>query len=237
MLAFQIDKLSYQYSKAQPVISDLSLSLPAGKSLGLVGINGAGKSTLVGLLTGRLRPTVGELTVFNLNYADNRHAILKTLSLVPQGYAFYPTLSVQENVKLFASLRPDLTSVAERTEQALEFCQLENYQNILAARLSGGLQRRLNLAIGLVNQPKLLFLDEPTVGVDPVSREFILNAIAELKKQGISIVYTSHHMQEIELICDLVAVLHQGKILLQSDISELNQDLETMFLQLLKQAD
>lgn len=219
MNTLDIQDLSYQYQPGQPVLKALDLQMKQKGILGLLGINGAGKSTLIGLLTGQLKKQSGDLTVLGLDYATHRTEILRQIALVPQGYAFYPTLTVLENLQFFADLRADLGERTQRVEDAIAFCQLEAHRQQTADRLSGGLKRRLNLAIGLVNRPKLLFLDEPTVGIDPISRDFILKAIRQLRDQGVVIVYTSHHMQEIELLCDQVALLHQGEVRFQGELA------------------
>lgn len=223
VLALEVQGLSYQYQKKRLVLKELNLLLPRGKTLGLLGVNGAGKSTLIGLLTGRLALQEGKLNILGETYEYQRNSILKQIALVPQGYAFYPKLTVLENLNFFAKLRSDLSALNERVIDALEFCQLTEYKHQYADTLSGGLKRRLNLAIGVVNRPQILFLDEPTVGIDPLSRDFILNAIQALKAQGMTIIYTSHHMEEVERLCDYLAVLDQGEILYQGDMAGLQQ--------------
>lgn len=222
MSIIKVEKLSYGYRSLEDVLSDVSFEMRSETILGLLGVNGAGKSTLIGILTGQLAVTSGKVALFGKEYQEHRNHILRDIALVPQSYAFYPTLTIEENLTFFAELRKDLGRISERVQDALGFCQLESYRGKRASELSGGLKRRLNLAIGIVNEPKLLFLDEPTVGIDPVARAFILEAIKRLNQQRkVSIVYTSHHMQEIEQLCDEVVVLEQGRILYQGDLSAL----------------
>lgn len=225
MSIIRVSQLSYGYHVSETVLQSVSFELESEKIMGLLGVNGAGKSTLIGILTGQLSVTEGQVSLFGLDYRYQRNSILKDIALVPQSYAFYPTLTVLENLHFFAQLRKDLERLDERVQDALDFCQMGDYRNKRACELSGGLKRRLNLAIGIVNEPKLLFLDEPTVGIDPVARAFILEAIKKLNQQRkVAIVYTSHHMQEIELLCDEVAVLDQGKILYQGQLAALKAE-------------
>lgn len=221
MTVIYADSLAFRYQANKPVLHQVAFEVAAGQTLGLLGENGAGKSTLLGLISGRLAVQSGRLTLWGMDYARQRHEILKRIALVPQGYAFYPALTVAENVQFFAKLRTDLTDWRQRVEEALGFCQLDDWRAHRAQSLSGGLKRRLNLAIGLVNRPALLLLDEPTVGIDPVSKAFILQAIAALKQQGMTLVYTSHQMDEIDLLCDRVAILHQGRRLFHGELSAL----------------
>ncbi|MDY0138034.1 MAG: ABC transporter ATP-binding protein [Thiomicrospira sp.] len=217
--------IRFQYTATAPVLQAINLALDTGQTLGLLGANGAGKSTLIALMTGRLALQQGELTLWGMDFKHRRNDLLKRIALVPQGYAFYPSLSVYENMQFFAQLRVDLDAWRPRVEAALDFCQLTPHRHQRAQQLSGGLKRRLNLAIGLVNRPQLLFLDEPTVGIDPISKDFILKAIEELKQQGLTLVYTSHHMEEVDRLCDQVAILDQGRILYQGRLTSLSAQL------------
>ena len=223
MNIIDIKKVDYAYHKKQKVLNQISLKMSQGGIFGLLGVNGAGKSTLINLLTGQLKQSQGELQILQKTYLKQRTEILKDIALVPQGYAFYPRLTVIENLHFFASLRTDLSAVQQRIKEAVDFCQLQKVLDKSSQNLSGGFKRRLNLAIGLVNQPKLLFLDEPTVGIDPISNAFILEAIVKMKESGLSIVYTSHQMQEIEKLCQDVAILDKGKVLYQGNLAKLRQ--------------
>ncbi|RUA06014.1 MAG: ABC transporter ATP-binding protein [Gammaproteobacteria bacterium] len=223
MTLIETKQLSYAYQKDNWVIKKLSLSIQPGIT-GLLGVNGAGKSTLIALLTGQLKAQAGTLDIFGKDYQYQRRQILNKIALVPQEYAFYPTLSVKENLLFFAKLRKELGAFKTRVDEALDFCRLKNHQDKVSQTLSGGFKRRLNLAIGIVNKPSLLFLDEPTIGIDPVSRNFILTAIQRLKKTGVSIVYTSHQMAEIDILCDQVIIINQGEVLHQGDLSTLKKN-------------
>ncbi|MEJ2405645.1 MAG: ABC transporter ATP-binding protein [Candidatus Thiodiazotropha sp.] len=217
----QLQHIAYHYPHTPSLFSGLNLSVDSGSLFGLLGPNGAGKTTLISLMTGQRTPLSGQVRIDGYNYAEHRFDILNRLAHIPQDYAFYPQLSALENLQFFAGLYPKLKP--QRTQQiaqALEITGLTEQARRPAKHFSGGLKRRLNLAIGLLNRPKLIFLDEPTVGIDPQSRHFILASIRKLNEAGCTIVYTSHYMEEIEQICDQVAIIDHGRILEQGSLSE-----------------
>lgn len=159
------------------------------------------------------------------------------ISLVPQDFAFYPLLTVWENLKFFAALY-DVRDKSYLLE-LLAKVDLTSHKNKLAKHLSGGLKRRLNFAIGLINRPKVIFLDEITVGIDPQSRQFILDSVAALKEQGVTVIYTSHYLQEIEQLCDKLVLLNEGNLIYQGSVQgilEEGQSLERFYLDFLNQA-
>lgn len=212
--------LSFTYaSENQAALHDISLTIPAGSCFGLLGPNGAGKSTLLALLTGILPLQQGSIAINGTPApADFRTHI----ALVPQDYAFYAHLTVRENLQYFAALYGLRQQEQQmRVDSAIHIGGLHEVLNKPAARCSGGVRRRLNLAIGLLNQPKILFLDEPTVGIDAQSRHFILESIRELQKTGMTIVYTSHYMEEIQSICDTLAIIDHGRLLLQDTLTNI----------------
>ena len=209
-----LQHIEYHYPQHPPLFKGLNLDIARGSLFGLLGPNGAGKTTLISLMTGQLTPTRGEVRIADATYRKERSGILAKLAYIPQEYAFYPQLSVLENLHFFASLYPGRKRErAQQIQRALELTGLADQAKRLAKHFSGGLKRRLNLAIGLLNKPELIFLDEPTVGIDPQSRHFILQSIRELNKAGSTIVYTSHYMEEIEQLCDVVAIMDHGRIL------------------------
>jgi ABC-2 type transport system ATP-binding protein len=212
--------IEFGYPDQPPLFAGLNLEIPAGALFGLLGPNGAGKTTLISLMTGQRRPAKGELTILGRSYFQHRRQILSRLAFVPQDYAFYPQLTVPENLGFFASLYPgSKPERARRMQEALELAGLQGHLKRPAKQFSGGLKRRLNLAIGLLNRPQILFLDEPTVGIDPQSRHFILQAIKALNLAGVTIIYTSHYMEEVEQICDRVAIIDHGRILAQDSMA------------------
>lgn len=217
-----VENLGFHYPGADnPALQDVSLTIRAGSCFGLLGPNGAGKTTLLSILTG-LKPVQQGRLLWRGDALSGKTALKKASALVPQEYAFYPTLSGLENLHFFSRLSG--LSGPERSAQlqkAIETAGLESVLSRRAGNYSGGLKRRLNLAVGLVGKPAILYLDEPTVGIDAQSRRFILDAINRLKKEGMTIVYTSHYMEEIQTICDDVAVIDHGKVLVQDSLPAL----------------
>ena len=219
----KIDGVSYRYrDAAAPALQDVSLSIPAGGVYGLLGPNGAGKTTLISLMSGLLNAAHGRISLNDRPLGEARAANPRTIALVPQDYAFYPMLTVAENLRFFAGVL-GLNSRETRTQAdaAISFARLEQVVGKRAEQLSGGLRRRLNLAIGLLGQPQLLLLDEPTVGVDPQSRHFLLDAIAALPAAGTTVIYTSHYMEEVEAICQRIAIVDQGRVLSEGSLADI----------------
>jgi ABC-2 type transport system ATP-binding protein len=201
-------------------VDGLSLSVARGEVLGLLGPNGAGKSTCVGLAVGLLAPDAGRITVDG--HDPRLPAARAPLGVAPQALALYDLLSGRENVRFFAQMY-GLTGarLAERVEWALEFVGLTDRAADRVVGYSGGMKRRLNLAAALVHDPQLILLDEPTVGVDPQSRNQIFENILALKRLGRTLIYTTHYMEEAERLCDRVAVIDSGKLLALGTVTEL----------------
>jgi len=219
----EVDGVSYRYrDAAAPALQAVSLNIPAGGIYGLLGPNGAGKTTLISLLAGLLTAADGRISLNGQPLADARAANPRAISLVPQDYAFYPMLTIAENLAFFAgALGLAHGERRQQTDAAIAFARLEQVTGKRAEQLSGGLRRRLNLAIGLLGRPQLLLLDEPTVGVDPQSRSFLLESIAALPAAGTTVLYTSHYMEEVEAICQRVAILDQGRVLSEGTLDDL----------------
>ena len=219
----EVDGVSYRYrDAAAPALQAVSLNIPAGGIYGLLGPNGAGKTTLISLLAGLLTVAEGRISLNGQPLAEARAANPRAISLVPQDYAFYPMLTVAENLAFFAgALGLAHGERRQQTDAAIAFARLEQVTGKRAEQLSGGLRRRLNLAIGLLGRPQLLLLDEPTVGVDPQSRSFLLESIAALPAAGTTVLYTSHYMEEVEAICQRVAILDQGRVLSEGTLDDL----------------
>ena len=201
-------------------VDGLSLSVTRGEVLGLLGPNGAGKSTTVGLAVGLLAPDAGRIRVDG--HDPRMPAARAPLGVAPQALALYDLLSGRENVRFFAQMY-GLTGarLAERVEWALEFVGLTDRAADRVVGYSGGMKRRLNLAAALVHDPQLILLDEPTVGVDPQSRNQIFDNILALKRLGRTLIYTTHYMEEAERLCDRVAVIDGGKLLALGTVTEL----------------
>lgn len=220
-----VSDLHFQYPRTdQPALSGVDITIDQGACFGLLGPNGAGKTTLISLLTGLLALQRGSITVNGYRYPQQAEAIKQCSALVPQDYAFYPSLTARENLQFFAGLyQIPKSHWQQRIDFCTEVCGLKKVLNKRAGSYSGGIKRRLNIALGLLHNPVLLYLDEPTVGIDAQSRHFILQAIENLKASGMTIVYTSHYMEEVEQLCDQVAIIDHGKVVLQQSMTSLLQ--------------
>lgn len=221
---------------AQPAVNGISLSIRKGSFFGLLGPNGAGKTTFLSMLTGLVKPDSGRIRVAGLDIMDNLNEIKHRLSFVPQDTALYPTLTARENLSFFGSMQGlSGSSLRLRIEECLTISDLNNFADSRVDTFSGGMKRRLSLVIGLVNKPDILFLDEPTVGIDTQSRHFIYNTLRKMNKEGMTIVYTSHYMDEVEGLCDYIAIIDHGRVIAHGEIGELLRgaaNLEQLFLTL-----
>lgn len=198
---------------ALEAVRGVSLELASGKALGLLGPNGAGKSTTLLLLAGVLRPDAGSVHIAG-EFDPSRPHVRRLLGYVPQTIALYADLTARENLQLFGKLyRVPRHELDDRVDAALLLSELVERANDKVGTFSGGMQRRLNLAAATVHQPKVLLLDEPSVGVDPHSRAHIFACIERLKEQGMSIVYSTHYLEEAERLCDEVAIIDRGVVL------------------------
>ncbi len=218
-----IDRLSFRYpGSASEALRELSLTVREGSLFGLLGPNGSGKTTLVSILAGILPAPAERIQVGGLELSEGVQKVQAFSGLVPQEYAFYPRLTVLENLRFFAGVqRIARGDVAARIAGVLEITGLAEASARRAEHFSGGMKRRLNFAIGMLNRPRLLFLDEPTVGIDPQSRHFILEAVRRINHEGTTVIYTSHYMEEVEALCDEIGVLDDGRLLVQGSLSKL----------------
>jgi len=209
-------KQLYKSYNGKSVLDNVNLSINRSSILGLLGPNGAGKTTLISILTGVIGKDSGNITVDGLDLDRELGRIQSISSYVPQALAFYPRLSACENLEYFGSL---WGLKGKKLKERMEFCidvgSMQAFANKRVDTFSGGMKRRLNLAIGLLNEPEILFLDEPTVGVDAQSRNYILETIRKINRERkTTIIYTSHYMDEIEQVSDDIAVIDHGKIIL-----------------------
>ena len=208
----KLDGLIKKYDN-KAVVDALSLDIREGEIFGLLGPNGAGKSTTMNMICSLLKPTAGEIEVFGYNTRKELNKIKPLIGYIPQELAIYENLKAWENVELFASLY-DIKGkeLKAAIDSALDFVELSDKRNAFAKTFSGGMKRRLNIACALGHKPKLLIFDEPTVGIDPQSRNFILERIKTCNAQGTTVIYTSHYMEEVEAICTRIAIMDNGKI-------------------------
>lgn len=212
MSAIKVSDLKKLYG-ALTAVDGVSFEVARGETFGLLGPNGAGKSTTIGMIVGALRPDHGSVAVDG--EADpTRPALRRRIGVAPQSLALYEELTAEENLTFFGSLYGlSGARLKGRLEWALAFAGLEERRRDRVGTYSGGMQRRLNLVCGLIHDPPVLLMDEPTVGVDPQSRNAIFESIEALKREGRTIVYTTHYMEEAERLCDRVAIMDRGKIL------------------------
>ena len=220
---YKISNLSKSYGKSgQPVLNDVTLDIPQGRIFGLLGPNGVGKTTLISILLGLISKNSGTILFKGKELEQNLAEARKVIGYVPQELAYYPMLSAHENLHFYANaFGLPKEKIASQIEFCVETTGLQQFYYKRSQTYSGGLKRRLNLAIGLLNEPELLCLDEPTVGIDPQSRNFILETIQGLNQQGITVIYTSHYMEEVQQICHNVAIIDHGMILTQGKIEDL----------------
>ncbi len=216
----EVRNLSYRYAgAATSALTHIQFNTEPGSATALLGPNGAGKTTLVSLLAGILPLQQGQILIDGLDARTQRREIQRFSSLVTQEYAFYPRLSCLENLTFFASIH-GLKGQQRRAriDEAVEFCSLHQALGKRASQCSGGVKRRLNLAIALLNRPRLLILDEPTVGVDPQSRQYIIERLRQLQQQGVSLLYTSHMLDEVQRLCQHLAVIDHGQLKLNDSM-------------------
>jgi len=195
-------------------VDGISLKAAAGETIGLLGPNGAGKTTTVSMIAGLLRPDAGEVLIEGRPLVNDNDPLKRRIGLVPQDLALYDELSALENLHLFAALY-DLNSTRAKPaiESALDLVGLADRLQDRVKTFSGGMKRRLNLAAALLHDPQILLLDEPTVGVDPQSRNAIFDNLETLKKRGKTLLYTTHYMEEAERLCDRVVIIDHGKVI------------------------
>jgi len=220
----EINNLVKRYD-ATIAVDNVSFSIKSGEIFGLLGPNGAGKTTIINTLVGLTNINDGEIKIFGKNLKNHEGEIKKNMGLVPQDIAIFHDLTAYENVKFFGTLYGLKGSILkEMAREALNFTGLWDKRNEMPKKFSGGMKRRLNIACAIVHKPKLLILDEPTVGIDPQSRNHILQSIKELNKMGSTVIYTSHYMEEIEAICNNIMIVDHGKVMAmgtKEDLTEL----------------
>lgn len=241
-IVVKISGLTKKYD-TKSAVDHISLDISKGEIFGLLGPNGAGKSTTMNMVCALTKPTAGKIEIFGKDIAKEMNYIKNNIGYVPQEIAVHPNLKAWENVELFTSLygfRGKELKVA--VTEALNFVGLNDMRDDYVRKFSGGMKRRLNIACAIGHRPNLLFFDEPTVGIDPQSRNFILEKIKFINKQGVTVIYTSHYMEEIEAVCRRIAIMDNGKIIaigtkaelvsLVTNDPESNMSLEDVFLTL-----
>lgn len=221
MKPLEVKNVVKSYEKTL-ALSDVSFFMNEGEIYGLLGPNGAGKSTMISIISGLITKDAGEVFVDGHNLDKEMRKVKSLLGVVPQDLAIYPDLSGRANVSFFGSLYGLSGAELKRSvDEVLEFVGLTDRAKDLPKTYSGGMKRRLNMACGMVHRPKLLILDEPTVGIDPQSRNHILDALVRLNEEGTNILYTTHYMEEAQSICKRISILDQGQMIAQGTLSDL----------------
>lgn len=210
----QVNNLYKKYKEADFFsVNNLSLEIIENEIFGILGPNGAGKTTLISMLCGLVKPTSGSFIIDNFSYDKKANSIKKIIGVVPQEYALYPTLTAKENLLYFGSMYGlKGKDLHKKVEDALEHLGLLKFANKKIDTFSGGMKRRINLIAGILHNPKILFLDEPTVGVDVHSKNVIIDYLKDLNAKGTTIIYTSHHLTEAQDFCTKIAIIDRGKI-------------------------
>ncbi|GHO59126.1 ABC transporter ATP-binding protein [Ktedonobacter robiniae] len=222
----EVQNLAKRYGKLEAV-KGITFGINRGEIFGLLGPNGAGKSTVINMMCGYLRPTAGDTYIRNLSVKKKGRAVKYHIGVVPQELALYSDLNALENLTFFAKMYgiPDQQR-KKRAEEVLNFVGLYQRRKDTPKHFSGGMQRRLNIAIALMHSPSFLLMDEPTVGVDPQSREHIFATIERLRDQGTTILYTTHYMEEAERLCQRIAIMNEGSIIAIGTLPQLLARLE-----------
>lgn len=236
----QIQQLKKQYKgAAQPAVANLNLNVPNGSVFGLLGPNGAGKSTMVMMLCGLMKPDSGHIKIMGLDVTENGSDIRKKIGVAPQEIALFPTLTAYENLFYFGRMYGlKSADIKNSIDNYLHVFGLVDKAHKRVQTFSGGMKRRLNLIAALLHDPKLLILDEPTAGVDVQSRNMVIDFLQQLKTKGVTIIYSSHFLEEAERICTDLAVIDEGKLITQGTPSNIMRDhadcknLEDLFLKL-----
>ena len=206
------------------VVDNLNIEIEEGEVFGLLGPNGAGKSTTMNMICDIVRPTLGSVEFYGKDFKKNRKELLSKLGYIPQDLAIHGRLKAWENVELFTSLYGIKgAELKKRIDESLEYVGLTEKRNDYAKTFSGGMKRRLNIACALGHHPNLLIFDEPTVGIDAQSRNFIMEKIKESNRNGATVIYTSHYMEEVEAICTRIAIMDNGKIIAIGTVEELKK--------------
>ncbi|MDF2505168.1 ABC transporter ATP-binding protein [Clostridium sp.] len=212
---------NYHTKKA---VDGINFVVNKGEILGLLGPNGAGKSTTINILATILSADKGEISILGYDLKKDINPIKQGIGIVPQDLAIYEEISAEKNVRFFASLYNIKGKQLEgQVKEALELVALYDKKDDKPKTFSGGMKRRLNIACGIAHQPQLIIMDEPTVGIDPQSRNHILESIKTLKKRGATVIYSTHYMEEVEAICDRIIIMNDGKIIAEGTKEELKK--------------
>lgn len=217
----EVEHLSKKFG-THIAVDEVSFAVMKGTILGLLGPNGAGKSTIINIITGLLNKTSGQISLFGKELSEKNRELRKRIGVVPQELALYYDLSAEENVRYFGGLYglrgKDLQ---QATEKSLKLVGLWERRKDKPGKFSGGMQRRLNIAMAIVHEPEFVIMDEPTVGIDPQSRNYIIETIEKMRDAGKTLIYTSHYMEEVERLADTIVIIDHGKVIASGTEAEL----------------
>lgn len=223
----KVENLVKRY-KELIALDHFNMEVKEGEILGLLGPNGCGKTTAINCILSLLKFDKGNIEILGDKMTPNSYKIKREIGVVPQEVAVFENLTVEENIDYFCGLYIDNNNTREEyVAEAIEFVGLKEYKKFYPKKLSGGLKRRLNIACGIAHKPKLIFLDEPTVAVDAQSRNFILEGIKRLNREGSTIIYTTHYLEEAEMLCDRIIIMDKGKSLVSGSVEELKAMIST----------
>jgi ABC-2 type transport system ATP-binding protein len=238
-LAVSIEHMGFRYPGNTDVsFTDLNLQVSKGERFGLFGPNGAGKTTLMNLMTGVLKTDEGNIKLLGQEIGGQNKEVNKLFGFVPQDFSFYQELSPVENLEFFGAWSGlNKAQIKTRTDELLTILGLNDVQDKAVEKFSGGMKRRVNLAIGVIHDPQILFLDEPTVGVDVQTRHAIIGYLQKLNEGGTTLIYTSHQLNEAEYLCQQIALIDGGHIITRGNIDDVlkehrNESLEELFINL-----
>jgi len=221
-MVVKIENLHKTYKNKVKALNNLSFQVRDGEIFGLLGPNGSGKTTCINCMLALLKYEEGTIEIFNQPMTATSYDIKRNIGVITQNVAVFNVLTVWENIDYFCGLYvADKEERHKLVEEAIQFVALDEFRNFYPHKLSGGLLRRLHIACGIAHKPKLIILDEPTVGVDPQSRNKILEGIKKLNQEGATIIYTSHYMEEVEFLCDYILIMDKGKVIAEGSKEEI----------------
>lgn len=221
----RLENLVKKYN-GNAAVSGISLTIKKGELFGLLGPNGAGKSTTISMIVGLLKPAEGSIFINGEDALKNSMSVKKLIGLVPQDIALYPTLTARENLAFWGRMYGlSGKTLKERINEVLEIASLDSRKDEKIQNYSGGMKRRINIAAALLHRPEILIMDEPTVGIDPQSRNHILETVKKLNRDGMTVIYTSHYMEEVEYLCTRIGIIDHGKIIALGEKDELKKSL------------
>lgn len=217
----EVEHLSKKFG-THIAVDEVSFAVMKGTILGLLGPNGAGKSTIINIITGLLNKTSGQISLFGKELSEKNRELRKRIGVVPQELALYYDLSAEENVRYFGGLYGlKGKDLQQATEKSLKLVGLWERRKDKPGKFSGGMQRRLNIAMAIVHEPEFVIMDEPTVGIDPQSRNYIIETIEKMRDAGKTLIYTSHYMEEVERLADTIVIIDHGKVIASGTEAEL----------------